>query len=403
MATVKAVLRPYKNASGEQAIYIRVSHKGKTKYSSVGITVKPQYWNSKKGQIRENDYYDANSINKVINDKLKSVRDELYSIKARGDIVTTEKILNSVFSVSNNDFFSFADQFVKRKFSINVRTGRRYKSILKKLREYTEGELLFTEITVEWINRYADWLSTKKGNQYSTVHGNLRAIRAILNEAIIEDRFPFEKNPFLKLKMQRPKTSKVKLNIEELNCLKALHTFSSELQQIARDAFLFSFYTCGMRFTDLCLLTWENVEGNYLKYYVSKTKEYLSVELVPEAKEILGKYRNENVETIFPLLDDLDHTLPAGKQVSRIGSVNAKVNSALKIVAKNSGINKNLSFHTARHSYANIANNLGMPISVIQSTLNHKSSKTTEVYLNSLENEVVNENVRSFFEAVRNG
>jgi len=275
----------------------------------------------------------------------------------------------------------------------------------------------------------------QKENGYSTIHSNLRCIRAIINEAIREDFITHEKNPFLKLTLPRPKPEKTKLNKEEINALKAVNKFSSDLQKVSKDAFLFSFYTCGMRFSDLCLLTWDNIEGDYIKYFVTKTKEYLSVELNSEALEILNRYKrkesikeeslsvnsiahlSENAENaglksennnklsikrgIFPLLKDSEISLTGKKLISRIDSANAKVNNALKIVAKEAGISKHVSFHVARHSYANMANNLGMPFSVIQNTLNHKNSRTTEIYLNSLENEVVNKSVRDFFSSIR--
>jgi|AntRauTorcE11897_2_1112592.scaffolds.fasta_scaffold04126_3 integrase len=419
MATIKAVLRPKKNKKGEQPIYLRISHKGKTKYHSLGFSIKKKFWDKEKGKVKSNDYLDYDSINKVIRDEEKIAKDKVYSLRANREAVTSAKIKSSVKGMIDNDFIQYADKFVKRKFQANIRTGRRYQSILTKLREYTGGSFQFSELTVTWINEYSDWLAKEKKNNYGTIHSNLRGIRAILNEAIREDLHPYEKNPFLKIKMKRPKPQKTKLNVDEINELKKLDSFTSHLQQISRDAFLFSFYTCGMRFSDVCMLKWGNIEGGYLKYYVSKTKEYLSIKLLPDALNTLEKYSIEGVsiknkdesikiapevneKLIFPLLDESDIKLNASKLISRIGSANAKVNSALKLVAKKSKISKHLSFHVARHSYANLANNSGMPLSVIQNTLNHKSSKTTEAYLNSLENEVVDNSVREFFKGIRN-
>lgn len=459
MATIKAVLRPKKNKQGEQPIYLRISHKGKTKYHSLGFSIKKKFWDKDKGKVKPNDYLDYDSINKVIRDEEKTARDKVYSLRANGDAVTPAKIKSSVKGLVDNDFIQYADKFVKRKYQSNIRTGKRYQSIVTKLREYSGGSFQFSELTVTWINEYSDWLAKEKKNKYGTIHSNLRGIRAILNEAIREDLYPYEKNPFLKIKMKRPKPQKTKLNTDEINELIKLDSFTSPLQRITRDAFLFSFYTCGMRFSDLCMLTWDNIEGKDLKYFVSKTNEYLSIELIDEAWEILDFYNpdsdqsiyslkfieslnavneDENINkfiknddssneftekekikslrskkfntneipvnksVIFPLLKDKELDLSDRKRISRIDSANAKVNSALKIVAEKAKIKKHVSFHIARHSYANIAYNSGMSSSVIQNTLNHKSSKTTEAYLNSLENEVVNRSVRDFFKKIGN-
>jgi|GEM_PF-2603203 len=162
MATVKAVLRPRKNKAGEEPIFIRVSHKGKNNYQSLGISIKRKFWNEKAGKVRDNDFYDATSINKVIDDKIKEGKDSLYALKAEGKIVSSSKIKATLTGEIATDFISFADKFVQRKFATNIRTGKRYQSIVTKIKEYAGTTLYFEELTVSWIKDYWDWLAIKK-------------------------------------------------------------------------------------------------------------------------------------------------------------------------------------------------------------------------------------------------
>jgi hypothetical protein len=84
MATIKAVLRPPKDKDGQKHIMIRISDKHKTRYLSTGLKVKPKLWNPRDRTIRQNDFFDADHVNKIISDKIKETKDELYHLKAQG-------------------------------------------------------------------------------------------------------------------------------------------------------------------------------------------------------------------------------------------------------------------------------------------------------------------------------
>jgi len=69
----KAIICPRKNKAGEVPIYIRISDANKDRYVSLGIHLKPQFWNKKSGKVRQNDYYEADAINALIDQRLSEV------------------------------------------------------------------------------------------------------------------------------------------------------------------------------------------------------------------------------------------------------------------------------------------------------------------------------------------
>ena len=416
---IKAVTRPRKDKQGKVLIYIRIADAGKTRYLSTGLKVKPRHWNKKKGRVRTNDYSDAKHLNKIIQDKAKSLRDEAYQLKANNQTLNADIIKQRAKSKDlAGDFIIYATLFAERKRRVNVQTGRRYDAIVSKLESYTGGNLPFKELTVTWLKDYMDWLATERGNKANTIHSNMRAIRAILYAAIGEDLYPQERNPFFKLTLKQPKVSKTKLSSKEIKAF-AKEEPRTDFQELAKDLFLFSFFVQGMRFRDVAMLRYSNITDSHIIYEMNKTGNAQSVEISPPAKAIIAKYRRVDSipqDFMFPLIDvdkvlrnliPVDDELtvanltfdeaPTGKQQEiqkeldrDISSKNAYVNKEIKEVAKEAEISKNISFHVARHSYADIGRSKNADLHQLSKSLGHSSLKVTENYLSSLGNDATN-------------
>ena len=422
---IKAVTRPNKDSQGQVPIYIRISDANKTRYVSTGLKVKPSWWKKRPGRVRKNDYVDADHLNKIIADKEKEIRDQAYELKA-GEQPVNAEIVKKKTKNPTGDFISYAKQFTERKRRKNVQTGRRYDAIVSKLVEYSGGKLPFKDITVSWIKDYEDWLATERENKANTIHSNLRAIRAILYSAIEEGLYPQELNPFFKLKLRQPKVTKSKLSPEEIKAFSDQST-ESDFQELAKDLFLFSFFAQGMRFRDVAMLRNRNVANGTIRYEMNKTGNDISVEVHPPAKKIIEKYqpsKGDPFDFIFPLIDVkkiLRNLLPTDdsltvkdlafreaptsnqqkiqRELDRdISSKNAYVNKEIKKVAKAAGISKTVSFHVARHSYADIARVKKADLHELSKSLGHSSLKVTENYLDSLGNNTSNSAAKTVYE-----
>ena len=425
---IKAVTRPRKDSKGRVPIYIRISDANKTRYLATGLKVKPKHWNdSRDGKIRQNDLDDVDAMNKIIRDKIKELRDENYRLKAENKPVSADLLKKKIVSKeTTGDFIAYAKQFALRKRRINVQTGRRYDAIISKLESYTGGTLPFNELSVTWLKDYMDWLSDKKNNGANTIHSNMRAIRAILYDAIKEELFPQERNPFFKLKLKQPKVSKTKLTYKEIKDFSEAET-GSDFQELAKDLFLISFFTQGMRFRDVAMLRYKNYVDGYIRYELNKTGNDMKVQLPPFAVKIIEKYREDDADPynfLFPLIDTnkvLRNLIPVNdsltvkdlvfkeaateelRKIQReldrdISSKNAYVNKEIKKVAISAEINKNISFHVARHSYADIARSKKADLHELSKSLGHSSLKVTEGYLESLGNEATNSAAQTVYE-----
>lgn len=147
----------------------------------------------------------------------------------------------------------------------------------------------------------------------------------------------------------------------ELNKLHLFYETNSNLAQnekIVLQYFLFSCYT-GIRYSDLKLLNAEDIQNNTIHIRMHKTSLGVSIPLSRKANQLLPPSKSGKIFSIF---------------------CNKVTNRILKKIATKSGIDKKLTFHVARHTFATTSLTLGIPIEVICKLLGHTNIKTTQIY-----------------------
>lgn len=172
------------------------------------------------------------------------------------------------------------------------------------------------------------------------------------------------------------------LTAEEVAKLEAVKLSTYE-QQVARDAFLFSMYTGGIRFGDVCRLRPSNVVDGALEYRANKSRKPLWIPLIPQALAIIEAYRGDPY--LLPILN--------GRTESERGIdvANAATNQRLKKVAKYAGVNPGLSFHYARHSFGHWAAKNKVPVDMLRMIFGHSSLAITQRYMQRLDREGLRE------------
>jgi integrase len=189
--------------------------------------------------------------------------------------------------------------------------------------------------------------------------------------------FPIEKNPYLKFKRKRPRyTDRKYLSQEELTQIEQKDFSVPRLQQV-KDMFLFSCYT-GLAYSDLAELKPENIVEEHGKEFIKthriKTDERALVLLLSKAKTLLKKYESCREGFCFPAIS------------------NQKMNAYLKEVADLSGVSQNLTFHTARHTFATtVMLSRGVSLEVTQKALGHSDIKTTQIYAKMVDTRIAEE------------
>lgn len=224
------------------------------------------------------------------------------------------------------------------------------------------------------------------------------------------DKYPFKSHPIPK----EIETGRKALDESEIEAIKALEYERGSWLWNTKNAFLFSFYCAGIRVGDLVQLRWRNIkdEGARLEYVMGKNHKQRNYPIVAQAGAILALYRSEESKPsdyIFPFLDSTERyakeedvdTMPVAlkKQLfNQIYSKNTLLNKNLKKIAVDAGIEKRLSFHISRHSFASLAREKAVPSKVVQEALAHSSLTTTERYLHSFSTAEVGNALQKVFD-----
>ena len=179
-----------------------------------------------------------------------------------------------------------------------------------------------------------------------------------------------------------------------------------------RDYFLFSLYTAGMRFADVARLRCENIaevvteDGERvwrLTYTMGKTGKRATVKLIPQAQRIAllyldrGDGRPKPADAfLFPMLEK-GETADPKTEWDAIGKQNALVNKYLRKLAEKAEVKGRLSFHVARHSFADLARRRGWDVYAISKALAHSGLAITERYLAGFDGELVDKKMDELF------
>jgi len=144
-------------------------------------------------------------------------------------------------------------------------------------------------------------------------------------------------------------------------------------------------------------MTWDNIKDGRLVYKMHKTRKAHSLKLKEKPLAILEKYKGRGESYIFPFFSDrYDYSDPLFLH-NQIGAKTALINKYLKDIAKKAGISKNVTTHTARHSFADIARQKTDNLYNLSKTLGHSSIKVTEAYLASFDEKAVDDTLDSIF------
>lgn len=403
MPTFTPVLRLSKtNAKGTAPVYIRISDRDGSRFVSLGKRVQPGYWDDDKGRVtgRHADY---KKLNRLIEERLETLRSASFRIELDGPAPTADQ-LQTVYrdafaaprppepepaSVST-DYFAFADAAVTElERRGQIRTHNRYKTVTKKFRAFAGEILPFEAITPRLLRDFETHLIEHYGNSTNTVATNLKAIRAILYQAISEGHADQGQNPFFQYQVKQRRTDKTKLTYEEIVAVRDLDLAPGSLLGNVRDYFLFSFYCAGIRFGDLASLRGTDFalkDGRlWLSYKMGKTGHRRTLRLPGAAEKIFKAYGIAGtVDFAFPPLRKYDLSTPR-KRINAISSQNAVANKYLKKIAAMAKIEAEVTFHVSRHSFADYARREGWSVYDIAKMLGHASLKTTETYLASLD------------------
>lgn len=387
MSSVKVKFRPSTLKGKQGVIYYQIIHNRLIRQIKTEYNVFENEWISEKSIVTTQD--DSRSdyllnINKRITWDLKRLQFIIKVLDDKKDSYTTDDIINK-FKSSEYELtlFTFMQRVINQlKKAGRLRTSETYTSALNSFSTFCNKEdVLLEEIDANMIFMYESYLKNN-GLMLNTTSFYMRILRAVYNRAI-EEGLVTQSNPFKQVYTGIDKTIKRAVSLDEIKRIKNLKLESKSLD-FARDMFMFSFYTRGMSYVDMAYLTSKNISNGMLIYQRRKTGRQLCIRWEECMQNIVDKYKDQTGYYLLPIIKDA--TIDPRKQYKYSLLY---VDRNLKKIASMAQIENVLTSYVARHSWASIAKSRNVPLAVISEALGHESEETTNIYLSSLDNSLI--------------
>ena len=382
-------------SNGEHPLMIRVCKDGKKKYKSLGVSVHPKFWNFEKNSLRPNcPNYEY--LMKIITDRTSELSEEIVKLKSERKEFTASTLIEEnsqrVKPKTVNDLFCeqirrLSDES-RRGYMLSVKQV--YNSLLKFNKHL---DIYFSDIDILFLRRYETWLR-KQGLAENTIGIRFRTLRAIYNLAIEYNLVESENYPFKKYKVSRLQEATMKRSLSK-NDIERILTYKSAnpYMSFPIDMFAFTYYCGGINFIDIANLTQANIITDKLVYKRHKTGKLIRIPLQPQAMELIKKYHHKGSPYLFPILSNYHET--EIRKANRIHKVITKVNNRLKEIGEELDLPITLTTYVARHSQATIMKKAGVSTAVIREIMGHSSERVTQIYLDSFDNEQIDEAMKN--------
>jgi integrase len=244
-------------------------------------------------------------------------------------------------------------------------------------------DIPFIEIDVPLLQKFKSYLKSTRSISERTIINHLIVIRSIFNQAIKGSHvnpkyYPFGRN---KIVIKFPDSLKIGFTPDDVMTLEKMDLSQNELQDHARNLWLFSFYFAGMRASDVFRLKWSDFQNNRLYYSMGKNDKGGSLKVPEKALGILEKYKliKDKTGLVFPELRGLEDINDRFILERTIKVKLKRVNDALELVRKEAKLTSKLSMHISRHTFGNISGEK-IPLQMLQKLYRHTSITTTIGY-----------------------
>lgn len=283
-------------------------------------------------------------------------------------------------------FFDFAESLIENVSQLGrARTAETYTVSLNSFRRFRRAEdLPLGAIDSDLIEAYEAYLK-RCGTSLNTSSFYMRNLRAIYNRAVEKDLTP-QNSPFRHVYTGVDKTIKRAISLTAIRQIKHLQLPPNTSADLARDIFLFSFYTRGMAFVDIAHLKKRDLRNGVLTYRRRKTGQQLSIKWEECMQAIVDKYQDRRSPYLLPIIRD-DGSTARAQYLCKSHNINRN----LKSIGEKVGLSIPLTMYVARHAWASIAHSKNIPLSVISEGMGHDSESTTRIYLASLDNSVIDQ------------
>ena len=388
MATIKVKLRPSSVEGRAGTIFYQIIHNRIIRQLKTNYRLFIHEWNNVESLIILSNNSRRNylqSIEEQIDWDIKRLQSIINQWENKQQRYTAEDIISTFQKEANEQsLFNFMQGVIVQLQQMGKqRTSETYRCTLKSFMQFRDDkDVLLENIDSDLMLMYEAFLRGKGLTKNSTSF-YMRILRAVYNRAVEKDLIANRK-PFKHVYTGIDKTIKRAIPLKAIKKIKNLDLLLQPSLDFARDMFLFSFYTRGMSLIDMAYLKKKDLSNGILSYRRRKTKQQLFIRWERCMQEIVEKYENPLSEYLLPIIKP-----KKGDERKQYQNVMCIVNRHLKDIGKMTNLKQPLTMYTARHSWASVAKNKNVSISVISKGMGHDSEMTTQIYLASLDTAVV--------------
>lgn len=361
------------NRQGEALVQIEAYLNRRKLYISTNTYLSPRCWDKTTSQVV--NHPQANDLNAMLYEKIIELQGIEIGFWRRGvspSLLDLKNAIRDGMTSADTTFCKFAEKVIEHSSRRDGTKGNLLATV-RNIRKW-RGDVDFKDLTFNYITDYENYLR-EQGTKTNTIGKHLRNLRTLVNEAINRGYISRDNYPFLQYKIKKEKPEHRVLTRTELTKLEK-HQPKRKTAQRVLDAFLFCCYT-GLRFSDFKQLSAEHIvtirNQKWIDFTSVKTNihQRIPIEMLNGGKAIGIMSKYENVE-----------------KLAHIGC-NADTNRVLKEICTQVGIDKRVTFHVARHTFATQLLYDGVNITTVQKLLGHTSVKTTQIYSEVLDDTLI--------------
>ncbi|MXS70496.1 tyrosine-type recombinase/integrase [Flavobacteriaceae bacterium W22] len=362
------------NSKGLAPLKCRITYMGERKPFATGLFINPQNWDNKQQKVKP-----PNSENETINTQLSLIKNKINQaflflqvnaeefdvedvfLRYKGSTPKRNKTILQLFQEHNDRI----EKLIDKEYSISTLWKfKQARELLKDFIKYSfnKGDYDFKDLDLKFIQDYEFFLKAEKSLALATTNKMIQRFRKIVKLAISQDII--HKEPFSSYKVKHIKKEITYLTREELAKIEE-YQFKAERLQIVADMFVFCCYT-GLAYNEMVNLEKSHIiigfDGNeWINMIRGKTQHLLSIPLLSRGKKIIEKYGNVDEKRVLPKFS------------------NQKFNAYLKEIADIVGLDKRLTHHLARRTFATTVLLFNdVPMEIVSELLGHSKITITQ-------------------------
>jgi site-specific recombinase XerD len=364
-------------------VFVRITVNGKRSEISLKRNISQKLWDKNKSKAKGNSQ-EARALNNYIQQVRNKLYDSYSELQKEGKLITVTTVKSRYLGTDDQNrtllqlvsYHNKTMQIVLKPGTLkNYNTTERYlKEFIKKV--YKVDDIPLKQLNYGFVIDYEQYLHKLSNLNNNGLMKHMERFKKLCKLGLKLEWL--DKDPAVNYQLHFDRVERDYLTEEELNTLET-STLEKQTHKIARDIFVFSCYT-GLAYCDVYALTQENIvfgiDGNkWISTQREKTATRVQVPLLDKALSVIDKYKSH------PKCTQTGKLLPVYS--------NQKMNQYIKEVTKKLEIEKHLTFHIARHTFATtVTLSNGVPIETVSKLLGHTKIATTQIYAKVIEQKI---------------